>query len=81
MEAISSIIPIRIETRKVRITIPAMHTGKAYGIVAQYKKDETWLDDGSLRVVVNVPSGIVMNFYDQLNSVTHGSALTEEVKE
>ena len=78
---ISKILPIKLETKTVRITIPAMHTGKAYGIVAQYKKDETWLDDGSLRVVVNVPSGIVMNFYDQLNSVTHGSALTEEVKE
>src|SRR3989338_7864404 len=78
---ISKILPIKLETKIVRITIPAMHTGKAYGIVAQYKKDETWLDDGSLRVVVNVPSGIVMNFYDQLNSVTHGSALTEELKE
>jgi len=78
---ISKILPIKMETKTVKITIPAMHTGKAYGIVAQYKKDESWLDDGSLRVVVNVPSGIVMNFYDQLNSVTHGSALTEEVRE
>ncbi|MDP2672659.1 MAG: ribosome assembly factor SBDS [Nanoarchaeota archaeon] len=78
---ISKILPIRLETKTVRITIPAMHTGKAYGIVAQYKQDEKWLDDGSLRVVVNVPSGIVMDFYDKLNSVTHGSALTEEVKD
>ncbi len=78
---ISKILPIKLETKKVRITIPAMHTGKVYGIVAQYKQDENWLDDGSLRVVVNVPSGIVMDFYDKLNSVTHGSALTEEVKE
>ena len=78
---ISKILPIKLETKKVRITIPAMHTGKAYGIINQYKQNENWLDDGSLRVVVNVPSGIVMNFYDQLNSVTHGSALTEEVKE
>jgi len=78
---ISKILPIKLETKTVRITIPAMHTGKVYGIVNQYKKDENWLDDGSLKVVVSVPSGIVMNFYDQLNSVTHGSALTEEIKE
>ena len=78
---ISKILPIKLETKNVRITIPAMHTGKAYGIINQYKQDEKWLDDGSLRVVVNVPSGIVMDFYDKLNSVTHGSALTEEVKE
>ena len=67
--------------KSVKITIPAMHTGKAYGVVAQYKKEESWLDDGSLRVVVSVPSGIVMDFYDKLNSITHGSALTEEVNE
>ena len=78
---ISKILPIKLETKKVRITIPAMHTGKAYGIINQYKQNENWLDDGSLRVVVDIPVGIAMNFYDQLNSVTHGSALTEEVKE
>lgn len=78
---VSKILPIKLETKKVIITIPAMHTGKAYGIINQYKQNENWLDDGSLRVVVDVPSGIVMDFYDKLNSVTHGSALTEEVKE
>ena len=81
IQEISKILAIRLEMKSVKITIPAMHTGKAYGVIAQYKKEEKWLDDGSLRVIVNVPSGIVMNFYDQLNSVTHGSALTEEVKE
>lgn len=80
MEAISSIIPIRIETRKVRITIPAMHTGKAYGIISQYKENENWKDTGDLEVVVSVPAGILIDFYDKLNSVTHGSALTEEIK-
>jgi ribosome maturation protein SDO1 len=81
IEKISRVIPIKIETKKIRIKIPAVHTGKAYGIVAQYKQDERWLDDGSLEVVVSVPSGAVMDFYDKLNSVTHGSAITEEVKE
>ncbi len=80
IQEISKILPIKLEMKSVRITIPAMHTGKGYGIVNQYKKEEKWLDDGSLMVVVNVPSGIVMNFYDKLNSVTHGSALTEEIK-
>ncbi len=81
LEEIQKIIPIKIETKKVKITIPAIHTGKAYGVITQYKEKETWLDDGSLEVVVNVPSGIVMDFYDKLNSVTHGSALTEEIKQ
>lgn len=78
---INKIIPIKIETKKVKITIPAIQTGKAYGVVAQYKEKESWLDNGDLEVIVNVPAGIIIDFYDKLNSVTHGSALTEEIKD
>ncbi len=81
IEGISEIIPIKIETKKVKITIPAVHTGKVYGVINPYKQEESWLDDGSLQVIVNIPAGMIMNFYDKLNSVTHGSALTEEIKE
>ena len=78
---VSKIIPIKIETKKIKITVPAMHTGKVYGVVNQYKEQENWLDDGSLEVFVNVPAGMIMGFYDKLNSITHGSALTEEIKQ
>jgi len=81
IEEISKIIPIKIETKKVKITIPAVHTGKVYGIINPYKQEESWLDDGSLQVIASIPAGMIMNFYDKLNSVTHGSALTEEIKE
>jgi ribosome maturation protein SDO1 len=77
---VSKIIPIKIQTKRVRIKIPAMHTGQIYGIVAQHKESENWLDDGSLEVVVKIPAGMVMNFYDKLNNITHGSAITEEMK-
>ncbi len=77
---LSKVIPLKIETRKIKIIIPAIHTGQVYGILSQYKEKENWLNDGSLEVIVNVPSGTVMNFYEKLNSITHGSALTEEVK-
>ena len=75
------IIPIKIETKKVKITIPAMQTGKVYGMINQYKEQEKWLDDGSLEVIVSVPAGIIIDFYEKLNSVTQGSALTEEIRE
>jgi len=81
LEKLSTIIPIRIETKKVKITIPAIHTGQAYGVVQQYKQEENWLSNGDLEITVNVPAGIVIDFYDKLNSVTHGSALTEEITE
>jgi ribosome maturation protein SDO1 len=81
MAELSKIIPIKLETKKVKITIPAIHTAKAYGIISSHKENEKWLNDGSLEVVVSVPAGILIDFYDKLNGVTHGSALTEEVME
>lgn len=81
LEEITKVIPIKLETKKVKIKIPAMHTGQAYGVVSQYKETEKWLDNGDLEIIVKVPSGMIMDFYDKLNSITHGSALTEELKE
>ena len=81
IEKLSPILPIRLQTKRVRIIVPAIHTGKAYGIFSQYKESEDWLSNGDLEVTVNVPSGLVMELYDKLNSITHGSAVTEEVKE
>jgi len=81
VEKINKIIPIKIETKKVKMTIPAIHTGKIYGLVNQYKEKENWLSNGDLEVIINVPSGIIIDFYDKLNSATHGSVLTEEIKE
>tara|TARA_Y100000310_G_scaffold343792_1_gene453051 strand:+ start:4641 stop:5312 length:672 start_codon:yes stop_codon:yes gene_type:complete len=80
MEQLEKILPIKIEMKKVKITIPAQHTGKAYGIVNEFKESEEWLGNGDLVIIVNVPAGLIMDFYDKLNGVTHGSALTEEVK-
>ena len=81
IEVLRKIIPIKIETKKLKIKIPAIHTGKAYGIINEYKEKEEWLTNGDLEVILNVPVGIQMEFYDKLNLVTHGSAITREVKE
>lgn len=80
MKEVSKIIPIRIETKKIKVKIPAIHTGKSYNIISQYKEEENWMNDGSLEVVINIPAGIIMDVYDKLNSATHGSAITEEIK-
>lgn len=81
MAEISKVIPIKIEMKKIKVTIPAIYTGKAYGVVNKYKEKEDWLPNGDLNMTLNISGGSIMNFYDKLNSVTHGSALTEEIKE
>jgi len=81
VEQLSKVLAIKISQKKVKIIIPAIYTGKAYGIVAPYKETENWLGNGDLEVRVSVPAGMIMDFYEKLNGVTHGSAMSEEVKE
>jgi ribosome maturation protein SDO1 len=81
LEKLKTVIPLKVETKKLKIKIPAEHTGRVYGLLQEYKEKEEWLGDGSLQVVLNIPVGIQSEFYDKLNSITHGSAITEEVKD
>lgn len=81
METLKSVLPIKIETKKIKIKIPAEHTGKVYGLIQDYKEKEDWLNDGSLEVILNIPVGIQSDFYDKLNNITHGSAITSEMKQ
>lgn len=80
-ESLKTILPLKIDTKKLAITVPVIYTGKAYGILNQYKEKEEWLSNGDLKVVVNIPSGLQSEFYDKLNAITHGAALSEEIKE
>lgn len=80
IESLTKIIPIKIESKKIKVIIPASHTGRAYGIVQEYKESENWLGNGDLEIILNIPVGIQTEFYDKLNSITHGSAITQEIK-
>ena len=74
------IIPISIEKKKLTITIPSSHSGKAYNVVKSNSKTikEDWLPNGSWKVVVELPAGLYFDLVDKLNSVTHGEVILEE---
>ena len=80
IEQLQKVLPIKIEMKKIRITVPAQFTGRAYGVIHEFVEQEDWLSNGDLMVVVTMPVGLLMDFYDKLNAITHGSALTEEMK-
>ena len=77
---LKSIIPIKIETKRIKLIIPAQYTGQVYGILQDYKESEDWLSNGNLQVILNIPAGLAIDFFDKLNSITHGSAQSEELK-
>lgn len=76
---LKTVIPIKIETKRIKLTIPARFTGQVYSIIGEYKESEDWLSNGDLQVIVNIPSGMQIDFYEDLNSITHGAAQSEEL--
>lgn len=76
---LKTVIPIKIETKKVKLTIPARFSGQVYGLLKDYKEKEDWLPNGDLQVILNIPSGMQIDFYEKLNGITHGSVVSEEI--
>jgi len=81
IDQLSKLLPIKIEKKKVKLIIPAIHTGKAYGIIKEFMIKEDWLSNGDLQAIVEMPTALTFDFYDRLNSATHGAVLSEEVKD
>jgi ribosome maturation protein SDO1 len=80
IDKLRPILPVKIETKKLQIRVPAVNTGKVYGLLTDYKEKEEWMSNGDLQVVINLPAGMQMSFYDKLNAITHGSAIVTELK-
>ena len=80
LEKLKEVIPIKIETKKIKLTIPAQYTGQVYSILKDYKQSEEWQPNGSLIAIINIPAGIQIDFYEKLNSITHGAVQSEELE-
>ena len=80
IDQLARVLPIKIEMKKVRLTIPAIHTGRAYGIAKEFMVEEKWENNGDLQAVVEMPTALIFDFYDKINGATHGSVLSEELK-
>lgn len=80
VEKLKAVLPLKLETKRISVKVPAVYTGKLYGMLRQYAEKEEWENDGSLTCIINIPAGLQLEFYDKLNAVTHGAAITEEVK-
>lgn len=80
IKEIQKILPIRIETKRLKIKIPATYTGRTYALLKDFLEKEEWLSDGSFSCIINIPVGAQLTFFDKLNSITHGAAITQELE-
>lgn len=81
VEKLKTVIPLKIETKRIRLVIPAQYTGGVYGLLKDFKESEDWLANGSLQAVINIPAGMQVDFYEKLNHITHGAVQSEELQE
>ncbi|MCD6559334.1 MAG: ribosome assembly factor SBDS [Palaeococcus sp.] len=82
LKAIRRVLPIRIETKVIAVKIPSEYTGRAFGEVRHFGtiKREEWASDGSWMFLIEIPGGIEEEFYEKLNALTKGHAITKLVE-
>lgn len=82
IKAIRPLLPIKLEVKTIAVKIPGDYVGKAYGEVRKFGtiKREEWGSDGSWMFLIEIPGGIEEEFYDKLNALTRGTAVTKLVE-
>jgi ribosome maturation protein SDO1 len=76
------LLPIRFDTVRVRIRVPAQHFPHVIGDLKAMGKlsDEQWMGDGSWSGVLEIPAGVQTELYQKLSAKTKGAAETVLVK-
>ena len=79
IEALKSIIPIKLEILVAKVRVPPQYTGVAYGQLEKFGsiKESTWLDDGTLEAVIEIPGGQFMQFHKKMLDLTKGTMKIE----
>ena len=74
LKALKPILPIKLETVKIVLKIPASNAMRAYGFLKQHKLlKEEWANNGDLLAMIELPAGLQSEFFDKLNSLTQGN--------
>ncbi|MHA1258562.1 MAG: ribosome assembly factor SBDS [Candidatus Heimdallarchaeaceae archaeon] len=76
IDLLKPVMPIRLESVKLAVKIPPAFAGSLYGFIlsAGNVLQEDWLSDGSLAVLIQIPSGMQADFLEQITSRTKGKA-------
>lgn len=82
VRALRSILPIRFEIKQIEIKIPATYASQSYNILKEYGNlmKDTWKEDGSLLVIIELPAGLQSEFEDKINKLTKGSVEVKVIK-
>lgn len=73
---ISRVIPIKIAKAYVSVRVPSEYASRVHKLLAQMGeiKRQSWMNDGSLLMEIEIPAGMQQELFDRVNGVTKGSA-------
>jgi ribosome maturation protein SDO1 len=77
IKVLRPLLPLRVETKKIAVKLPAVYAGKYYQLKEFGKMvKEEWQKDGSYIAVVHIPGGMEDEFYQKVNALTKGEVIT-----
>ena len=80
ISALRILLPMKIETARYAVRIPAELAQKVYGSLKSYNiQKEEWQGDGSLIALIEIPAGMQTEFLDRINKLTAGKAQIKDV--
>lgn len=82
MTKLRPLLPIRLDTVKMRLRVPGQHYPRVIGELKGLGKlsDEAWGSDGSWAAVIEIPAGVQTELLEKLNARTKGAAEAARVK-
>ena len=80
LDQLRPVLPIKFEIKTLQVHLPAEYAAKLYQAVSSYGtiKKQEWLNDGSWLCFVEVPAGLVADFFENIGKKTQGNAEIEE---
>ncbi len=80
IERIREIIPISMQKARIAVKVPGQFAAKSYGALKEYGlQKEEWGSDGSLMIICEMPAGMQGEFFDRVNKLTSGQAITKAI--
>lgn len=82
VDAVRKILPLKSENVILTITVPSSCAAQSYSALknAGSLKEEQWLADGSLKILIETNAGMKGDLLDRIGSITRGTAsITEQL--
>ena len=76
IKAIARILPIKVAKALISIKVSPQYVGRAYSEIKKLGevRSERWLNDGSLRIEIEIPAGMQAQVIDSISRATKGTA-------